>query len=113
MIELKNEASRIIFAGAIKKYPDLMTKYRNAIKDTVAPHMRELNKSSMLSYREQLSKLYFEIESITEKMDTCLKMCQEHPIEISKSDAIDTQMFLNEIDVAMKESFGLFVGMSK
>lgn len=92
-----------------QKTNNLQETYRNA----PGSHIRELNKDCMLSYREQLSKLYFEIETITEKMDSCLKMCQEHPAEISKSDAVDTRMFLNEIDVAMKESFGLFVGMSE
>lgn len=102
MVEFKSEVSR-----------SLMTKCRNAIKDTVAPHMRELNKPSTLSYREQLAKFYFELEGITEKMDTCLKMCQEHSVEISKSDAIDVSIFLNEIDIVIKDSFELFVGMSE
>ena len=102
MVEFKSEVSR-----------SLMTKYRNAINETVAPHMRELNKPSTLSYREQLSKLYFEIESITEKMDTYLKMCQEHPEEISKFDSIDVSIFISEIDVLIKDSFELFVKFSE
>lgn len=92
---------------------DTQETYRNTLRNVPGSHIRELNKGYMLSYREQLAKLYFEIESIAEKMDTCLKMCQEHPVEISKSDVVDVSIFLSEIDVLVKDSFELFVNISE
>ena len=92
---------------------DPQETYRNILRNMPGSHIRELNKDCMLSYREQLAKLYFEIEAITEKMDTCLKMTQEHPVEISKSDSVDVSIFISEIDVLVKDSFELFVGMSE
>lgn len=111
--EIKSEISTIASGKIAVQQELIMSQYRNAIRNAVVPYTRGLNKPCTLSYRELLAKLYFELESITEKMDACLKMCQEYPAEISKSDAVDVSIFISEIDVLVKDGSELFVKFSE
>lgn len=85
---------------------------QNKLRSAQVDRMSRLNKDPMLSYAEELSRLYSVLRYTINKMDIALDGAEDYPAELSKDDAVSVRAFLKDADVLIESEFEFFVKFS-
>lgn len=71
----------------------------------------KIEDDAFLTHRERIGKAYFQIEELIKTMDKHLTSAEDYPEEISKKEAQQARMFIDEAWKLVQNNFGFFVEM--
>ena len=86
--------------------------FQNKPRPVQIDRRQRLNKDPILSYAEELSRLYFVLNDTAGKMDIALESAMDYPPELTQKDVFEVRAFLKEADVLVESGFELFAKFS-